>query len=214
DPEMATAIEKTAVEFAAGQYEVVCRCTPGAPKFIETYEDQVQAGAGMIQLVRENEDQYDAFIVGCHYDPNLDAIKEVTKKPVVGIGEASLKMATMLGHRFSLLTTEDHSIGLHEELIRKYHLEGMMASVRAPGADLAMCDEREQFLQIARAALEEDRAEVLVLGCAGLTGMGKYLQEKLDVPVLDGVICALFIVTGFVNYGISTSKIRRYGPEV
>ena len=116
DPEMADAIEKVAMEYAAGRYEVVCRCTPGAPKFIETYEDQIRAGAGMIQMVRENDAEYDAFIVGCHYDPNLDAIKEVTTKCVVGIGEASLKIATMLGHRFSLLTTDQHSIpsGRHD----------------------------------------------------------------------------------------------------
>ena len=89
-----------------------------------------------------------------------------------------------------------------------------MASVRAPAADLASRDEQEQFLQTARAAIKEDRAEVIVLGCAGLTGMDKYLQEKLEVPVLDGVICALFLASGFVNYGVSTSKIRRYNPEV
>ena len=56
-------------------------------------------------------------------------------------------------------------------------------------------------------------AEVIVLGCAGMTGLDKRLQEKLKVPVLDGVVCALIIVMGLLKYGVSTSKIRRYNPD-
>ncbi|KPK75953.1 MAG: Asp/Glu/hydantoin racemase [Phycisphaerae bacterium SM23_30] len=213
DESMARMIQKAAADFAAGQYEVVCKSTPGAPRFIESYQDQIRAGPGMLQLVRENEDQYDGFVVTCHYDPNLDAVKEITARPVVGIGEASLRIASMLGHSFSLITTEDHSIALHEELIRKYHLAEVMASVRAPAAELAAFDEREKFLRTARAALDEDRAEVIVLGCAGLSGLDKFLQTQLNVPVLDGVICGLFVAAGLVKYGVSTSKIRRYNPD-
>jgi allantoin racemase len=56
-------------------------------------------------------------------------------------------------------------------------------------------------------------AEVIVLGCAGMTGLDKKLEKKLGVPVLDGVICALILATGFVKYNIATSKIRRYNPN-
>lgn len=56
-------------------------------------------------------------------------------------------------------------------------------------------------------------AEVLVLGCAGMAGLDKPLQEKLGVPVLDGIVCALIIAAGLVKYGVSTSKIRRYNPN-
>ena len=68
-------------------------------------------------------------------------------------------------------------------------------------------------MQAARAAVEEDMAEVIVLGCAGMAGLDKRIQEALGVPVLDGVICALIIAEGLVRYGVSTSKIRRYNPE-
>ena len=60
------------------------------------------------------------------------------------------------------------------------------------------------FLPPARAAVEEDGANALVLGCAGLTGLDKSIQEELRVPVLDGVVSALIIATGFVGYGVST----------
>ena len=211
--EMTDAIQKVAVDFADGAFEVVCMSTPGAPVFIETYEDQVRAAPGMIKLVRENEEDFDAFVFACHCDPNLDVMKEITGKPVVGIGEASMKMASMLGHRFSVVSTARHSIPNKEALIRKYHLQDMVASVKAPPKDMVGCGDEEKTMQAARAAVEEDMAEVIVLGCAGMAGLDKRIQEALGVPVLDGVVCALIIAEGLVRYGVSTSKVRRYNPE-
>ena len=213
DLEMTAAIQKSADNFVNGEFDVVCKPTPGAPEFIETYEDQIKAAPGMIQLVRENEKEFDAFIVACHCDPNLDVIKEITRKPVVGIGEASMKIASMLGHRFSVVSTAKHSIPNKEALIRKYHLQDSLASVRAPEDETATASDEEKYLQAARSALEEDMAEVIVLGCAGMAGLDKRLEEELGAPVLDGVACALMIAAGLVQYGVSTSKIRRYNPE-
>ena len=213
DLEMTAAIQRSADSFANGEFDVVCTPTPGAPKFIETYEDQIKAAPGMVQLVRENENEFDAFIVACHCDPNLDAMKEISKKPVVGIGEASMKIASMLGHRFSVVSTAKHSIPNKEALIRKYHLQDLLASVRAPEDETATASDEEKYLQAAQSAMKEDMAEVIVLGCAGMAGLDKRLEEKLEAPVLDGVVCALIIATGLIKYGVSTSKIRRYNPE-
>ncbi|KPK75956.1 MAG: Asp/Glu/hydantoin racemase [Phycisphaerae bacterium SM23_30] len=212
DPEMTAVIQKAAEEFAGGDFEVKCLPNPGAPEFIETYRDQVDAAAGMMRLVRENEDQYDAFIVACHCDPNLDALKEITPRPVVGIGEASMKIASLLGHCFSVVSTDEHSTPNKEALVHKYHLRNVLASVRTPPEGNDLLSDREKYLQAARSAIEQDRAEVIVLGCAGLAGLDKYLQERLGAPVLDGVVCALIIAAGLVKYGVSTSKIRRYNP--
>ncbi len=212
DSVMTEAILNSAGNFAKGDFEVSCVSTPGAPEFIETYEDQVKAAPGMIQLLRENEEVFDAFIIACHCDPNLDVMKEITRKPVVGIGEASMKMASMLGHRFSVVSTDAHSIPNKEALIRKYHLQDLAASVRAPREEMAGCSEEEKYLKVAQLAVEEDMAEVNVLGCAGMTGLDKQMGKQLGVPVLDGVICALIIAAGLVKYNVSTSKIRRYMP--
>lgn len=227
DPKMTEQIQKTAQDFADGAYEAVCESTPGAPKFIETYEDQITAAPGMIQLLKEHKDA-DAFIVACHCDPHLDVLKEMTAKPVVGIGEASMKLASMLGHKFSIIQTIQHSIHLKEALVQKYHLSHSLASIKAPSNQESIEKERkkgkekeeekekerEKYLQAAQSAVTDDMAEVIVLGCAGMTGLDKYLQEKLQVPVLDGVICALIVAAGLVRYGISISKIRRYNPHL
>ncbi|MFC1513797.1 aspartate/glutamate racemase family protein [candidate division KSB1 bacterium] len=213
DPEMTTVIQKAADNYVNGEYEVDCVLTPGAPVFIETNEDEMRSAPGMIQLVRDNEDKYDAFIIACHDDPILDVIKEITTKPVVGIAEASMKMATMLGHKFSVLSTDKHSVPGKEALVRKYHLQDLLASVAAPEKPVSDFSNTQPFLETAKNAIDNDMAEVIVLGCAGLAGMDKEFQEELGVPVLDGVVCALIIASGLVKYGVSTSKIRRYNPE-
>ena len=213
DLEMTEAVQRTAENFSDGEFEVTCKPTPGAPKFIETYEDEIKTAPGMIQLVRENEDKFDAFIIACHDDPNLDVMKEITRKPVVGIAEASMKIASMLGHRFSVLTTSEHSIPIKEALARKYHLQDILASVRAPREGTIEKSDELKYMETAQSSIKEDMAEVLVLGCAGMTGLDKHLEEKLGVPVLDGIVCALIIATGLVKYKVTTSKIRRYNPE-
>ncbi len=213
DPVMTETIKKAAVQYAEGEFEVECMLTPGAPKFIETYEDDIQCADGMLKLVRENEGRFDAFIVACHDDPNLDAIKEITDKPAVGIGEASMKIASMLGHKFSVLSTDIHSVPGKEVLVRKYHLQDKLASVKAPVRPISDLADYMSFLETAKAAINDDLAEVIVLGCAGLAGIDKKLQNELGIPVLDGVVCALIIASGLVKYGISTSKLRLYNPE-
>jgi allantoin racemase len=212
DPEMTRVIQEAAANFAGEDFETVCLPTPGAPKFIETYEDEIKAAPGMIQMVRKNEDKFDAFIIACHDDPNLDTMKEITKKPVVGIGEASMKLASMLGHRFSVVSSSKHSIPIKEALVRKYHLQEVMASVRAPKDEVRYQSEEEKYMEAAQSAIDEDMAEVIVLGCAGMAGLDRRLEGKLGAPVLDGVVCALIIASGLVKYGVSTSKIRRYNP--
>jgi allantoin racemase len=214
DPHMTELIRKSAEDFARGELEIVCRLNPTGPKFIDSYWDEVVCAPGILELVKENQDEVDAIVVACQDDPNLDAVKEFSSKPVVGIAEASMKIASMLGHRFSIISTSIPSIPNHEVQARKYHLDSVLASVRAPGDELDGRSDEEKYLSCARAAIEEDRAEVIVLGCAGLADLAKRMQDELGVPVLDGVVCGLIIARGLAQCGISTSKIGRYsGPH-
>ncbi len=213
DPVMTAAIQACAEIHADGRFQVQTLPTPGAPKFIETYADEVQAGPGMMKLLEENEEAFDAFVIACHSDTNLSAAKEATRKPVIGIGEASMKLASFLGPTFSVVTTHQHSVPGKLEQVRKYHLEGLLASVRAPRAGEEDLTDFDLYLTLSRQAMEEDGAEVVVLGCAGLSGMDHRLQEALDIPVLDGVVSALILATGFARHGLGTSKVMAYNPE-
>jgi allantoin racemase len=213
DPKMTEAIQETAVAFAQDDFEVVTLPTPGAPRFLETYEDEVKSGPGMLQVLRDNEQAFDAFIIGCHSDTNLNAAKEITSKPVIGIGEASMKLASFLGHNFAVVTTHQHSIPGKLRQAQAYHLQDLLVSIRAPEKGEEGWTDSDLFMELSRRAVEKDKAEVIVLGCAGMSGMDRKIQEALGVPVLDGVICALILAAGFSRHGIGTSKILGYNPE-
>ena len=208
--EMSAAIQNVAEIYANGDFEVKTVPTPGAPEYIDYYIDQAIAAPGMMQIVKENEAEYDAFIVACHCDPNLDLLKQITDKPVVGIGEASMKLATMLGHSFSVVSAGKHSIPNKRAMVHKYGLDNECASVRGPKDDFDDPTVEGPYLNAAQIAMEEDLAEVIVLGCAGFAGMSEKMSAELGVPVLDGVVSALIIATGLVKAGYTTSKIRRY----
>lgn len=211
-PEMTAAIQKAAEEYAGDDFFVKTVPTPGAPEYIDYYSDQAKAAPGMAELIRQNEDEYDAFVVACHCDPNLDLLKEITAKPVIGIGEASMHLACLLGHSFSVVSSARHSIPNKMALVHKYALDGNCASVRGPQKGFDDPSVEGPYLDAARTALQQDMAEVIVLGCAGFSGMDRKLSAELGVPVLDGVVCALIVAQGFVKAGYTTSKIRRYQP--
>jgi len=110
-----------------------------------------------------------------------------------------MRIASMLGHRFSIIQITKESVPLKEALVRKYQLKDSLASVRAPRAISPESSDKEKYMTAARAAVAEDRSDVIVLGCAGLTGLDKHMQKELGVPVLDGVICALILATALNN---------------
>lgn len=214
DPAQTKAIDLAAKAFAADAYEVRTVSTPGAPQYIDTYLDAAQALPGMMQLVRDLEDEADAFIIACHCDPNLDVLKEMTDKLVIGIGEASMKVASMLGHKFSVVSGSDRGIPEKEANIHSYGLDNSVASLRCAGPECSDRDMAGKLCWAAERAVREDMAEVVVLATAGQTELAQRLTQRLGVPVLDGVPCALMLAAGLCRLGISVSGIRRYQTQV
>ena len=213
DAEMTAAIQESAEAFAGGSFQVTTVSTPGAPPFIESHASEIQCGPGMLRLMEEHEWDFDAFVIACHSDVNIEAVRETTRKPVIGIGEASMKLASFLGRTFSVVTTHRHSVPGKLEQIRKLHLQDQVVSVRPPNPGDEGLGGVDLFMELARRARNEDGAEVIVLGCAGLAGMDRAIRESLEMPVLDGVVCALILATGFARGGMGTSKVLYYSPE-
>lgn len=166
-----------------------------APKLVCSYEEQATSTAEMIKIVQTTADKYDAYIVACHSDPNLELVKEIAHKPVVGIGEASMKIATMSGNGFAVISPSKNSISKKIALAQKYHCCDMLRTIK-----VTQSDSKEDLLAAAKEALEEFGVDVIVLGCANYANADGFIEEKLGVPVLDGISCALIIASGLVAY--------------
>lgn len=166
---------------------------PEAPLLVGSYLDHYKSANKMIEMVKNGK--YDAFIIACHSDPNINLVKEITNKPVVGIGEASMKVASMLGNSFAVISPSTKSISKKIELARKYHLQDMFV-----GTKVTKSDDENDLLEAARGAKQEYNVDTIVLGCANYALADKFIEKELDIPVIDGVACALLISIGLSNY--------------
>jgi allantoin racemase len=156
---------------------------------------------------------WSAVIVGCFSDPGLDALRELVTIPVVGPGASAVHLAAQLGIRFSIISPLDTGAGRTTSRMRRLGLAGVFASVR--GVNMPVLDvarQREAVLDrlevVARAALREDGADVIVLGCMsmGFLGLTDDLQKRLEAPVVNPVVAALKTAETLVAMGLSHSK--------
>ena len=210
--EVTEGIEKICKEYALPGTEVEIKSIKEAPSGIESYHDAAISEKYLLERFEEWEGKYDGFIIACHSDIGVDLLRELTDKPVIGIGEASMLLALPLGHKFSILSLKKKKIPQKEDLVKKYGFENRCASVRITGLGVVGDDKekREKLIQEGEKAVEEDGAEVLILGCAGMAGLDKEIEKIVNVPVIDGVVSALMLIESLIRYGVSTSKAGKY----
>jgi allantoin racemase len=212
---MTKEIEITARNVARKGTEIIAVQPKMGPASIESNYDEALSLPGVLEEVKTAGDDVDAFVIACFGDPGLQAAREITCCPVVGIAEASLYLASMLAPRFSVLTALSRDKTNIETLIRNYGMDFRLASIRAtPLSVLDFNREPLRGMEMLRQegikAVKEDGAEAIVLGCAGMTDFAAQLEKELEVPVIDGVAAAIKFAESIVDLGKKTSKINTY----
>jgi allantoin racemase len=204
---------------AAPGTEIECVSPAAGPRSIDGFADEVLASYHTLDLVAQTNGRYDAYVIACYGDPALAACREITDVPVVGIAEASFHMASLVAHKFSIVTVLPRVKPLLEELVMRNGMEHRCASIRCTPLTVLEIEEdiertKRMMVDEARAAIEDDDAEAILLGCAGLGPIDKTMREALGVPVLDGTACAIKLVEGLHAYGLKTAKVKAYlAPE-
>jgi len=212
-------IDEGAKLYASPGTEIVTMCAASGPRSIEGEFDVALSAVGTLKTLIAHEKEFDGFVDACGCDPGLYACREVTSKPVVGIGEASMYMACLLGHKFTSMTALWRMVPRMERIVKKYGLWDRCASVRAAGAkviDIAEAWDRlvEAFIKEAKIAIVQDGADVIALSGAAMVGIDKKMEEVLGVPVTDGVVSAVKLVEAQVGYKLRTSKKNTFSyPE-
>jgi len=114
------------------------------PRVIEGTYDEALSIQNTIETFIDLEKDFDAFVIACFSDHLATyAIREITHKPVLGIAEASIYLACMLGEKFSIITTNDRWGPLLKEAVRKYGVESKCASIRTIGLSVSDLEERK-----------------------------------------------------------------------
>jgi allantoin racemase len=211
------AIMESARRAASPGTELIGVTTKGGTRNIDSAFGDYLSGSYAIRTCLEAVPLHapDALVLAGFGRVGIDALKEALAIPVVSISEASMAMACLLGHRFTTLTMLQQFVPYQQDLVRLYGFEAKCASVRAIDVNVEECvtNRAKTLAQLTteiKKIVAEDRAEVVILACAGLCGYDAELSRLAGIPVLDPVTVAVKVAEGFVALGLAHSKARKF----
>lgn len=166
-----------------------CETLAEGPAAIETDAD-IAAVAGPLEArASELGQTASALVIACFSDPSVPALRDRLGIPVLGIGEAAYATALTQGARFGVISILPASIPRHARAIAAQGLTDRLAGDRALGLGVAALRDRATteaaLVETARTLVGEDGADVLIIGCAGLTAYRSWLQAEAGLPVVD-----------------------------
>ncbi len=176
-----------------GTLEVDLVSLEQGPASIESEFDDRIASPWVLEKVKEAEaNGFDAVFLDCMGDIALNAAREIVRIPVIGPCQATMAIASMLGDRFSIITILENVVPLFWRKAREYGFIQNLASVRSVEVPVLELDTKRELVKKRLAeesmnAVKEDGAEVIILGCTGMVGMARDVQEIVGVPVIDPV---------------------------
>jgi len=185
------------------------------PSSIETFYDEAFALPEILKTVDEYKTECDAIVINCFADPAVNAARELVDIPVVGPAEASMMIALMLGHKFSVISILKNSKPWIELQARSMGIEKRLAE--AIGIDIPVleleCDLEKTaryLIDAARDLIESKGAEVIVLGCTGMAPVAKRVEEEIEVPVVEPMAAAFKVAELLIGLKLSHSKAGLY----
>ncbi|MFN7001961.1 MAG: aspartate/glutamate racemase family protein [Roseinatronobacter sp.] len=215
--EMTALIARSAEAAASAGSRIVTDCArPPVPPSIEGHHDEAVAVPPMLDALRRAEAEgAQAHVIACFDDPGIGAAREVVSGPVIGIAQAAMQMASILAVRFSVVTTLPRAVPIIEDLARRYGASHALRRVRAvdlPVLALEADPIHAQGLLRAQimAAQDQDGADAVILGCAGMSDMCDALTLETGMPVIDGVHAAVRLAEALAGGGYRTSKLGGY----
>jgi allantoin racemase len=161
---------------------------------------------------------FNAVAMSCFLDVGLDAMREILDIPVVGACQAALHLASLLGTKISIITSNKNggTIRAIEDLVNKYGFKSKLASIRKVNlTPLQFAVEKQklkkELLVEAKKAIREDKADVIILGCSGMN-VAPWLQEQINIPVVDPLIAVIKILEVLGKMHLSHSKLAYPKP--
>jgi len=178
----------------SGGPEIVCEDLPQGPFGIESQADVESVKLPLRNIVSERKD-IDAFVIACYSDPGLQVCREATGRPVFGIQECGVLTAMAQGDRFGVIALQESSIRRHLLYLRQMGVTGRFAKERAANLSVEECATGiktfEKLCTVSHQLRDEDKADTIILGCAGMASHRSRLESKIGIPVIDPVKAAV-----------------------
>lgn len=179
-----------AVPAAAHGTQIVPATAPRGVPYISSRAEAQIAGAVALEMLAERHGTYDAAIIAAFGDPGLFAARELFDVPVVGMSEAAMLTACMLGKRFGIVTFAAAMEAWYRDCVEQHGLGPRCAGIRCLDGAFKSIDgvqgEKEAALvELANKAVSLDGAEVVILAGAPLAGLAAKVADRIPVPLVD-----------------------------
>jgi len=189
------------LRFADGP-EIVCSTLAEGPFGVETQADADSVVMPLRRLI-EADNASDAFVIACFSDPGLQVCREGTSRPVFGIAECGVLTALARADRFGIIAIGPRSVARHRRYLRQMGLMDRFAGERPLGMSVAETASGEgtlaRMIEVGRRLKDDDGADVVVMGCAGMARHRVPLEQALGVPVIDPTQAAVTMAIGTVQ---------------
>ncbi|HVX78546.1 MAG TPA: aspartate/glutamate racemase family protein [Bradyrhizobium sp.] len=174
---------------------VAMTATRGVPYIATRAEAQI-GGAVALEMLAEAADAFDAAIIAAFGDPGLFGARELFDIPVVGLAEAAMLTACMVGRKFSIVTFAGALAPWYQECVAMHGLGERCAGIRALDGTFRSISEvqsekEEMLVALANLAVEQDGADVVILSGAPLSGLAARVAGRIPVPVIDPIAAAV-----------------------
>lgn len=210
---------------AGGDLRLSVACIRRGPASIESLWEEVACVEGLVELgLAAQAEGVDGLVIDCMGDPGVEVLREILDIPVLGPAQTAMGVAAMLGRKFSVLTVLERSRPLVDDQVHKYGLTSRYAGCEVVDLPvLDFCDDPQVALgELKGAALDAvrlRRADSIVLGCTGWTGLGPALQDFLatqgnPVPVIDPMPLTVRVLQGLIAERIGHSKQAYPAPKL
>lgn len=186
------------------------------PLGLESYYHNYLASVEVHKMIIDAEKRgYDGVVIACYGDPGIEAAKELVNIPVVGITEASYALAKILATRFLVVVSADTAVPRQIRYIKKLGIPDYQYAVRPIGLTVlgVMADRvsaRDLIVKNCEQSLKETKAELIVMGCSGFSGLRSELERQLRVPIIDPVVAGVHLCATLIRMGLSQSKLTTY----
>jgi allantoin racemase len=212
---------RAARQVVAPDTEIVPLTAPRGVPYIATRAEAQIGGAIALEMLAERHQDAEAAIIAAFGDPGLFGARELFDIPVVGMAEAAMLTACMLGRRFAIVTFAQALGPWYQDCVEMYGLRDRCASVRMlPGAFRSISEVQEEkearLVELAQAAVEEDEADVVVLAGAPLAGLAGKVKDLIPVPLVDPIQAALKQAEALVSLDprkATAGTFRRPAPK-
>ena len=210
-------IEAEARRAAAPDTEVRVLTAAFGVAYIETRFEALVGAYATATLAAEHVDEADAIVVAAFGDPGIDGLRELLDIPVVGMTEAALMSACLLGGRFSIIAISRRITAWYRETVQANGLLERLASIRCldtPLRDIGNVQEDHgaRLEALCRSAVDDDGADVLIIAGAPLAGLARSIRDRIPVPVVDGVSSAVCHAQTLVSLAPAAARGGSFAP--